>query len=146
MLVTIGLDVDVVQRLRERLEARVVAYPAVPRLYSLDGHVRVESASVAGRWLEPAGVVFYGYFEDAAPARRALALASTPTFGDLRRRGPDGPNAIGHPRGGVRDSSGRDDQPRAHDRDRIERLLTLTAAVRAQEAPPPRGYLSVRAR
>jgi hypothetical protein len=31
---------------------------AVPRLYSLDGQLRVESASVAGRWLEPAGVIF----------------------------------------------------------------------------------------
>ncbi len=65
------------------LEARIVAYPAVPRLYSIDGRVRVESASVADKWLEPRGVVFYGYFDDAAPARRALALASTPTFPDV---------------------------------------------------------------
>jgi hypothetical protein len=84
LLVTIGLDSELVQRVRQVFDARVVAYPAVPRLYSLDGQVRVESASVAGRWLEPAGVIFYGYFEDAGPARRALALASTPTFPDVR--------------------------------------------------------------
>lgn len=80
---TIGLDPAVVDSLRQRLEARVVAYPAVPRVYSADGQVRVESASVTGRWLEPAGVLFYGYFENAGAARRALALASTPTFPDV---------------------------------------------------------------
>jgi hypothetical protein len=83
LLVTIGLDPALVDSLRQRLEARVVAYPAVPRVYSVDGQVRVESASVTGRWLEPGGVLFYGYFEDAGPARRALALASTPTFPDV---------------------------------------------------------------
>jgi hypothetical protein len=83
LLVTIGLEPAFVDSLRQRLEARVVAYPAVPRLYSVDGQVRVESASVAGRWLEPSGVLFYGYFEDAGPARRALALGSTSTFPDV---------------------------------------------------------------
>jgi hypothetical protein len=83
LLVTIGLDPAFVDSLRQRLEARVVAYPAVPRVYSVDGQVRVESANVTGRWLEPSGVLFYGYFEDAGPARRALALGSTPTFPDI---------------------------------------------------------------
>lgn len=44
----------------------------------------VESATVAGRWLEPRGVGYYGYFDDAGDARRALALGATPTFPDVR--------------------------------------------------------------
>jgi len=58
--------------------------PAVPRIYSLEGRVFVESPTVAGRWLEPRGVVYYGYFDDAGEARRALALGTTPTFPDVR--------------------------------------------------------------
>ena len=43
----------------------------------------MESATVAGRWLQPRGVIYYGYFEDAGAPRRALALSSIPTFPDV---------------------------------------------------------------
>lgn len=83
LLVVIGVDADLVQHLRSVLDARVVSYPAVPRIHSLGGRTFIESATVSGRWLEPRGVVFYGYFDDAGGARRALALGSTPTFPDV---------------------------------------------------------------
>ena len=112
LLVTIGLDADVVQPLRERLEARIVAYPAVPPLYSLGGQLFVESASVAGRWLTPRGVIFYGYFDGAGPARRALALSTTPTFPDVRSTLP-----------------------------LDERAMALVLAMRADEPGPGRGFV-----
>lgn len=86
----IGLDPPLVEALSARVEARVVAYPSIPATYSIDGVVRVESARVAGRMLEPRGVLFYGYFDpsEAAVARRALALADTPSFPDVRRTLP----------------------------------------------------------
>ncbi|MBN9166928.1 MAG: hypothetical protein BGO98_39940 [Myxococcales bacterium 68-20] len=112
LLIVIGLDADLVQRLRSVLEARVVAYPAVPRIYSLEGRVFVESASVVGKWLEPRRVVFYGYFDDAGAARRALALGSTPTFPDVGMTLP-----------------------------LDERAMALLLASRADEGAPGRGYL-----
>jgi hypothetical protein len=112
LLVTIGLDPDLVERLRGALEARVVAYPAVPRLYSVEGRVRVDSASVSGRWLEPRGIVYYGYFEHAGVARRALALGATPTFPDVGATLP-----------------------------LDERAMALLLASRADEPGPPRGYV-----
>ena len=94
LLVTIGLEAGLVEQLRGALEARLVAYPAVPRIYSLEGRLLVESATVAGRWLEPRGVVYYGYFDDAGDARRALAVAATPTFPDVRATLPLDERAI----------------------------------------------------
>ncbi len=112
LLVAVGLDADVVEQLRGRVDARLVAYPAVPRLYSVDGRVLVESASVVGRWLEPRGVVFYGYFDDAGPARRALALGATPTLPDVRATLP-----------------------------LDERAMALMLAARADEPGPGRGFV-----
>ena len=112
MLVTIGLDTDPLQRLRHAVDARVVAYPAVPRLYSVEGRTFVESASVAGRWLEPMGVVYYGYFDDAGPARRALALSATTTFPDIGATLP-----------------------------LDERAMALLLASRADERGPGRGFV-----
>jgi hypothetical protein len=113
LLVTVGLDAGLVEQLRGALEARLVAYPAVPRIYSLEGRVFVESATVTGRWLEPRGVVYYGYFDDAAEVRRALALGTTPTFPDLRATL-------------VLD----------------ERAMALLLALRADEARSRRGFVS----
>ncbi len=110
LLVTIGLDPDLVQRLRGVLEARLVAYSAVPRLYSLEGRVRVESANVSGRWLEPQGIVYYGYFEGSGVQRRALALGATPTFPDVGTTLP-----------------------------LDERAMALLLASRADDPGPPRG-------
>jgi hypothetical protein len=112
LVVTIGVDADIVDQLRRALEARVVAYPAVPRLYSLEGQVFVESATVAGRWLQPRGVVYYGYFDDAGAARRALALSATPTFPDVGATLP-----------------------------LDERAMALLLASRADDARPARGFV-----
>jgi hypothetical protein len=112
LLIAIGVDADIVQRLRDALDARIVAYPAVPRLYSLEGGVRVESATVAGRWLEPRGIIYYGYFDDAGSARCALALGATPTFPDVRSTLP-----------------------------LDERAIALVLASRADEQGPRRGYI-----
>ncbi len=84
LLVTVGLDDPLEEALRARLEARVVAYPALPAAYALDGRLYVESWRVAGRWLQPDGVVFYGYWPGADGLRRALALSDVPTFPDVR--------------------------------------------------------------
>ena len=112
LLVSIGLDIDLVEQLRHAVDARVVAYPAVPRLYSVEGRTFVESSSVAGRWLEPTGVVYYGYFDDAGPARRALALSATPTFPDVGATLP-----------------------------LDERAMALLLASRADEGGPGRGFV-----
>ena len=113
LLVTIGLDEPLAERLRDVLKACVVAYPAVPELYALDGRLRVASARVAGRWLDPDGVVFYSDSDAAREARRALALADVPTFPNVRATLP------------------LDDK-----------VLALVAAVRADGRPAPRrGYL-----
>jgi len=87
LLVTIGLDAALVTALEQTLEARIVAYPAIPRAFSIDGRVLIESARVAGRLIEPRGVLFYSYFDapDAAIVRRALALSDVPTFPDVTR-------------------------------------------------------------
>ena len=74
--------------------------------------MRVESASISGRWLEPRGVVYYGYFEDAGVARRALALGATPMFPDVGATLP-----------------------------LDERAVALLLASRADEPGPPRGYV-----
>ena len=113
LLVTIGLDEPLVESLRAALDARIVAYPSPPAVHARAGVLRVESARVQGKWLEPDGVLFYSYFDDAREARRTLALAATPTFPDVRATLP------------------LDD-----------RILALVAAVRAEgESPTPRGYL-----
>jgi hypothetical protein len=112
LLVTIGLDAAPAQSLRAAVDARVVAYPAVPRLYSVEGRTFVESASVAGRWLEPKAIVYYGYFDDAGPARRALALSATPTFPDVGATLP-----------------------------LDERPMALLLASRSDEPGPGRGYV-----
>jgi hypothetical protein len=113
LLIAIGLDEPLADRLRDALEARVVVYPAVPALYALDGALRVESARVAGRWLVPDGIVFYSYFDGVRDARRALALADVPTFPDVRATLP------------------LDDK-----------VLALIAARRADGGPDvPRGFL-----
>lgn len=87
LLVTIGLNATLAAALDARLDARLVSYPAIPSLCSLDGVTRVESTRVAGRMLEPRGVIFHGYFDtpEAAIVRRALAMSETPTFPDVRR-------------------------------------------------------------
>jgi hypothetical protein len=112
LVVTIGLDAELVELVRGALDARLVAYPAVPRIYSLEGRVFVESATVAGRWLEPRGVVYYGYFDDACDARRALALGATPTFPDVRATLP-----------------------------LDERAMALLLALRADESESRRGFV-----
>jgi len=112
LLVTIGLDADLVQKLRGVLDARLVAYASPPSLHSIDGRVHVESATVAGRWLQPDGVIYYGYFEEAAAVRRSLALGDIPTFPDVRA------------------TIALDD-----------RALALIAALRVDERGPGRGYL-----
>ena len=38
-----------------------------------------------GKYHEPRGVLYYCYFDNAVVARRALALADTPTFPDIRK-------------------------------------------------------------
>ncbi|MDP3277592.1 MAG: hypothetical protein Q8Q09_20565 [Deltaproteobacteria bacterium] len=84
LLVVVGLDEVLVARLRLSLAARVVSYPNVPAMYSLDGQLYVSSASVAGRWLAPNGLVYYSYFENVRDARLAIALSDTPSFPDAR--------------------------------------------------------------
>lgn len=90
LLVTIGLEPPLASALQTRIDARSVHYATPPAGYALDGRVLVESSRVAGRMLEPRGVVFYSYFEDASAAvlRRALALGDTPSFPDVRRTLP----------------------------------------------------------
>jgi hypothetical protein len=112
LVVAIGVDPDVVEPLRLALDTRVVAYPAVPRLYSLEGQVFVESATVASRWLQPRGIVYYGYFDDAGAARRALALSAIPTFPDVGVTLP-----------------------------LDERAMALLLASRADDASPRRGFV-----
>jgi len=85
LLISIGIDPTTDAQLRTRLKnTRVVHYAAPPPAYSLDGQVRIESQRVPGRWLEPNGVIYYGYFPHAQQTRRALALANTPTFPNIR--------------------------------------------------------------
>jgi hypothetical protein len=88
LLITIGLDDHLATRVPEVVDARVVSYPVVPQCWALDGKVFVESARVAGRWLQPDGVVFYSYFENADLARRAIALSSTPSYPDVSKTLP----------------------------------------------------------
>ena len=112
LLVAIGAEEGWTERLRSALDARVVTYPAPPPTFSIEGSVYVESATVAGRWLRPHGIFIYGYFDDAAAFRRALALAATPTFPDVRRTLP-----------------------------LDERALALVAATLADGSRPPRGFV-----
>jgi hypothetical protein len=83
LLLVIGLDDPVPERIAAVVDARVVSYQTVPACYALDGQLYVESARVMGRWLQPDGVVYYSYFDDAELVRRAMALASTPTFPEV---------------------------------------------------------------
>ena len=90
LLVVIGLDDPLVERLRDGFRARLgepprfAVYASPPPIYALDGRVLAESGRVMGRWLRPDGVLYYSYFEGAADARRALAIADTPSFPDVR--------------------------------------------------------------
>ena len=84
LLITIGLDEHLVARIREAVDARVVSYPDVPKACAMDGQVQVESHRVVGRWLEPDGVIYYSYFEGVENTRRAIAVANTPSFPDMR--------------------------------------------------------------
>lgn len=86
LLVTIGLDAPVVDALA-RLETHVISFPAPPKTLAIDGRAYVESARKVGRLLRPRGIVYYGYFDtpEAGNVRRALAIADTPTFPDVRR-------------------------------------------------------------
>jgi hypothetical protein len=111
LLITIGLDEHLAERVRGALDARVVSYPDVPSAWTCDGQVLIESARVFGRWLEPDGVVYYSYFENADLTRRALALAETPSFPDVRTTLP-------------------------HD----DRVMSLLLASRADGSAPPRGF------
>ena len=85
-LVTVGVEPNEVEKIRSRVEARVVSYPGVPNTYAFDGKVRMESGSVMGRFVEPTAIIYYGYFEgpEVTQARRAIALSSTPSFPDIR--------------------------------------------------------------
>jgi hypothetical protein len=97
LLITIGLDAPLVSALEARISGRLVSYPSIPRAWSIDGRAYVESATVAGRMLEPRGILFYSYFDapDAAIVRRALALGDTPTFPDVCRTLPLDDKAVG---------------------------------------------------
>lgn len=83
-VVTIGVDEDVVAKLRVKLDHPVRAYAVPPRIEVREGVTWVESARMAGKMFEAAGVVWHGYFDDVEEIRRALALSSTPTFPDVR--------------------------------------------------------------
>jgi hypothetical protein len=53
LLLTIGLDDPLPERIAAVVDARVVSYPVVPACYALDGQLYVESHRVIGRWLQP---------------------------------------------------------------------------------------------
>lgn len=86
LLITIGVEPREVEYLRDQVDARVVAYPGVPEIYALDGKLFVESANVMGKYLQPSGVIYHGYFEGPAveQARRAIALSDIPSYPDVR--------------------------------------------------------------
>jgi hypothetical protein len=108
----IGLDASLAQRVKEAVGGRVVVYPDAPPSFAIDGRLRIESATTAGRWLDPDGVVFYSYIEGAADLRRAIAASETPSFPD------------------VRSTIGLDDK-----------FLALVASLRAGARPIPRGFV-----
>jgi hypothetical protein len=83
-IVTIGVDEDVVARIRAKVDRPVRSYPAPPRIEVRDGVTLVESARIAGKMFEAAGLVWHGYFDNVGEIRRALALSSTPSFPDIR--------------------------------------------------------------
>jgi hypothetical protein len=112
LLAIIGLDDPLAQRVKDAVGGRVVVYPDAPASFAIDGRLRLESATVAGRWLDPDGVVFYSYIEGAADLRRAIASSETPSFPD------------------VRSTIGLDDK-----------FLALIAALRAGARPIPRGFV-----
>src|SRR5512138_2714696 len=84
LLTVIGLDAPLAQRVKDAVGGRVVVYPDAPACFAMDGRLRIESPTMAGRWLEPDGVVFYSYIEGAGDLRRAIAASATPSFPDVR--------------------------------------------------------------
>jgi hypothetical protein len=112
VLVTVGLDPHLIAILRTRLDLPIRACAMPPRFQVRGGRTKVESARVEGRFDEVSGVVWHGYFDDAVPTRRALAISSTPSFPDLRMTLP-------------------------HD----DRLLSLALATRADGVEVPRSVL-----
>ena len=88
LIVTIGLDHELVAKIREKVPGvRFVEYDtAPPNSFSVNGKFRIESPRVMGKFLEPDGVLWYGYYEGAeqVEAKKALALSLTPSFPDVR--------------------------------------------------------------
>lgn len=81
-IVAIGLDDSLKTSLREAVGVgvRVLSYPMPPKGFSADGRLWVESSKAIDLWIEPSGVVFHGYFDEALDLRRAIALSNIPCY------------------------------------------------------------------
>ena len=111
-LVSIGLEPHVVDAIKQEV-GHIVVHDVLPRAFSRGGQAFVESPSIWGKYLRPRGVLYYCYFENPGVVRKALALAETPTFPDVRKTLP-------------------------HD----DKALSLIAAIEADPGPSvPRGFV-----
>lgn len=111
-LVSIGLERNIVEAIGQEV-GHIVVHDALPRAFSQGGQAFVESPTIWGKYLRPRGVMYYCHFENPRVVRRALALADTPTFPNIRKTLP-------------------------HD----DKALSLVAAIEADPGPSvPRGFV-----
>ncbi len=83
-IISIGLEPHIVEAIKAKV-GHIVAHDTLPRGYTHNGQVFIESPVISRKYLAPRAVLYYCYFEDPQTIRRALALSNTPTFPDVRK-------------------------------------------------------------
>jgi hypothetical protein len=82
-LVSIGLDPHIVEAIKTKV-GNIIDYQYLPDIYSVNGLTYVQSKSGV-HYIQPRGILYYCYFDNAGSKRRALALSDTNTFPNIRR-------------------------------------------------------------
>lgn len=83
-IISIGLDPHVVEAISQKINRYISDYQHLPDIYAVNGESYIQSQS-GSHYIRPVGILYYCYFESPENHRRALALADTPTFPDVRQ-------------------------------------------------------------